>query len=198
MGGQVGLHPNALADGEIIVQWFSHEDPDSIGNFFTWTCQTQFTTNYDDHLYASASQVRIKNYYGRREWSVDPNRLIESTVDEFNQDDLLENGPWMQTSYINGEGTFDDTTPEWQRVYQKEFQQKTTQTCGGMRVIGSVQQVFANDDNAQFYWGGVNGFIDIKQQTPYLFTSGFKVWANDSDLQPIKQGDNPPFNLQWE
>ena len=44
MGGEVGLGPNTLQENSFVQQWFSHEDPDAPGTYYTWTCNDLFAS----------------------------------------------------------------------------------------------------------------------------------------------------------
>ena len=68
MGGKVGLGMskrtglNVLEDGNIVMQWYQHIDPDSPGNFQSFTCTVKYN---DTSTLINATEVEVLSYYGQ-------------------------------------------------------------------------------------------------------------------------------------
>ena len=97
----VNSGPDLFKTGNYILSYAQFPDPDASGKYSSFTCSVKYDPS---NLYANASDISVVNYYG--ETSLMKDKVVLSTYDQLNKDDILSQGSWV----LAGE---DASNPSW-------------------------------------------------------------------------------------
>ena len=138
LGFTTGLAPGVLKDGQYILNYAQFPDPDSVGNYTSFTCTVPYS---DAGFSAGATDIKVQNYYGAASFMIGKATAGGPGATQINAADAMTSGPWT----LAGDPTATTVTDlTWAQAYALESEPTTSSTCGAGRMVGAIPDtVFA-------------------------------------------------------